>query len=151
MRISRRWFKPTARPCTGAIRPRRGPRPVPALGSIVCALAIFLSSGGHWAILQSVAYTRMVVAFAQQDSLGTAVRKAFDGQHACSLCPKIRDGYNKQRQTPQTVQVDRLPEFVSPSSGVLLFTHTRGLDIPFVRSFYTHFSPAPPTPPPRVV
>ncbi len=151
MRISRRWPRLSAGPYTIQVWPDNGRNTFRALGAAVCVLAIFLSSGGHWAVLQSVAYTRMLVEFAQMDPLGTAVSKAFDGKHSCSLCPKIRDGYNKQRKTPGTVTGERLPEFVGQSSGVLLFTLARGLDIPFVRSACTNFSTAPPKPPPRVV
>ncbi|HEY3661761.1 MAG TPA: hypothetical protein VGL24_01255 [Chthoniobacterales bacterium] len=151
MRLLRRWFQPTAKSCTHEARRWSGLQPGRALGAILCALAIFLSSGSHWAVLQSVAYTRMVVQFAQKDPLCTAVRKAFDGQHSCSLCPKIRDGYNKQRKVPQTVNVDRLPEFVALADDALLFTLTRGVEVSIVGAAYTNFSPAPPTPPPRVV
>lgn len=151
MRISRRWPQPPARSDTRHVWRDNGRNTFRALGAAVCLLAIFLSAGGQWAVLQSIAYTRMLIEFAHQDPLGTAVKKAFDGQHSCSLCPKIRDGYNKQRETPQTVTGERVPEFVGQSSGILLFSLSQGLDIPFVRSSYTNFSTAPPKPPPRVV
>ncbi len=121
-------------------------------GAASCLLAIFLAAGGHWAFLQSVAYTRMVVQFAQEDSLGTAVRKAFDSQHSCSLCPRIRDGYNKERKVPPSIEVDRLPEFIGDQgSGSLFFAVTTGIDLPFLSSTYDNFAHTPPKPPPRVV
>lgn len=151
MRISRHWSPPPAGPRTRQVWQGNGRKTFRGLAAAVCVLAIFLSSGGHWAVLQSVAYTRMLVEFAQKDPLGAAIRKAFDGQHSCSLCPTIRDGFNKQRNTVRMATGERLPEFIPQSSGVLLFTLTRELDIPFVRSSYTDFSTAPPKPPPRVV
>ncbi|MGH8094119.1 MAG: hypothetical protein ACREIF_11705 [Chthoniobacterales bacterium] len=121
------------------------------MGAFVCLLAIFLSSGGHWVALQSIAYTRMLVQFAEKDPLGTAVKKAFDGQHSCSLCPKIREGFNQQHKAPRTMTGERLPVFLGQSSGDLFFALTRGLDISVVRSGYINFSTIPPKPPPRVV
>ena len=67
---------------------RRGKRMLHLTGTISCLLAIFISAGAHWAVLQSFAYTKMLVEFAERDSWGTAVKKAFDERYACSLCPE---------------------------------------------------------------
>lgn len=150
MTISRRRSPPPARPYARRLWPNNGRLTFQALSAAICLVAIFFSSGGHWAVLQSVAYARMVVEFAQKDSLGIAVKKAFAGRHFCSLCPKIRDGYNEQRKAPRTQTVDRLPEFVGQSGGLLLFMLTQGLEILSLLPSYIDFSTAPPKPPPRL-
>ncbi len=92
----------------------------------------------------------MLVEFAQEDCLSTAVRKTFDDRYACSLCPKIRDGCNQERKAPQIVKGDRLPEFLVESGATIFFNLTIIADIASVSSDCANFSNAPPKPPPRV-
>ena len=64
--------------------------------AVVAALQI---SGGHWTVLQSVAWVGMVVSYTQaDDSLATAVEKTFDGQHPCNLCEVVKDGREADRE-----------------------------------------------------
>lgn len=65
---------------------------LPAFRSIATAMigaALFLSVGGHLAVLQGFAWTTMVRDFARQDSLGTALEKTLSGEHPCGLCKEI--------------------------------------------------------------
>ena len=128
---------------------RRARHAVQVTGATTCLLAIFVSGGGHWAVLQSVAYTWMLVAFAQQDSLCTAVRKAFDERYACPLCPKIRDGYNKQHNTPPSLSEVHPPEFLAQTTESAFFLPKIATDFAFISSRHIDFSNAPPKPPPR--
>jgi hypothetical protein len=91
----------------------------------------------------------MLVEFAQEDSLCTAVKKTFDDRYACPLCPKIRDGCNQERKVPQTLNGDRLPEFLLESGDFIFLTRTVAANVPFVSSGYIQFSNTPPKPPPR--
>jgi hypothetical protein len=128
----------------------RGKRRLHLFGAIACLLAIFLSAGGHWALLQSFAYTRMLLEFSQQDSWCTAMQKTFDERYACPLCPKIRDGYNKQHNTPMSLEGVHQPEFLVQSKGLVFFTPDLGTEIAFVLPRHIDFLKAPPKPPPRV-
>jgi hypothetical protein len=84
--------------------------------SLISLFALFISAGGHWAVLQSVAYTRMLVEFAQQGPLSTAVEKAFDHRYACSLCAKIRHGCDNERKAPSKLaEVPQQPELLVAS------------------------------------
>ena len=131
-------------------RPVRHRKPLLHLaGSITCLLAIFISAGAHWAVLQSFAYTRMLVEFAEQESWGTAVKKAFDERYACSLCPKIRDGFNQEQKEPSTLGEMYQPEFLLDSNDWILFTPVAFGEVICVPSQYVDFSKAPPKPPPR--
>ena len=65
---------------------------MPAFRSIATAMigvALFLSVGGHLAVLQGFAWTTMVRDFARQDSIGTALEKTLSGEHPCGLCKEI--------------------------------------------------------------
>jgi len=61
--------------------------------------------GGHWAVLQTVAWTTMLVDYAQQDSLTVAVAKTFDGAHPCQLCHTVKEGRQEEqkKQAPTTI------------------------------------------------
>jgi hypothetical protein len=110
--------------------------------------------GGHWFVLQSVAWTRMIVAFSQRDSWGTAIVKTFDGKHACALCLKIRAGRQQeeqQRKETLLIKTEKMMDVmvtirqvsVSPASVDACDA------LPFVPHFQTGFLDPPPTPPPR--
>jgi len=60
-------------------------------GFTACFLAVFFMSGGHWMALQTFAWGRMIVVYAQRSSLLTAVAQTFDGRHPCKLCCKVRE------------------------------------------------------------
>ena len=51
---------------------------------------LFCSLGGHLAILQTIAWTKMAIHFSQTGSLGSSLQKTFDGRHLCPLCLKIK-------------------------------------------------------------
>jgi hypothetical protein len=48
--------------------------------------------GGHWGMLQVVAWTGMVITYSRDASFGEAVRMTFDGEHPCQLCHEVRAG-----------------------------------------------------------
>lgn len=54
-----------------------------------------LSLGLHWAVIQGIAWTTMLVSYSQSDGLIQAVTKTFDGQHPCPLCEAVEDGSRK--------------------------------------------------------
>lgn len=61
-------------------------------------LVLALSLGLHWALLQTVAWTGMLVRYAQTDNFATAVSKTFDGDHPCPLCVAVEQGRAAERQ-----------------------------------------------------
>ncbi len=52
-------------------------------------MMLFAGSGAQWLLLQSVAWTSMLVNFSQETSLTEALEKTFDGSSPCSLCDHI--------------------------------------------------------------
>ena len=62
------------------------------IGNILLALAILGATNGHWAVLQTVAWTRMLAEFSQTASIETAITKTFSGQHPCNMCVQIKQG-----------------------------------------------------------
>jgi hypothetical protein len=72
-------------------------------GLVVATLC--LSLGVHWALLQSLAWTGMLLSWSQEVSLVEAVKNTFDGEHPCPLCKAVESG---QKQTPKSVPLQRI-------------------------------------------
>ena len=114
----------------------------------VVILALLASIGGHWALLQSVAWTRMIVERAGGQSFSQAVQTTFDGEHPCDLCKRISEGKQGERQpekSPLNVKLDLLCErrviaIAPPSEPVISPSNT-------VEG--TPRAECPPVPPPR--
>jgi hypothetical protein len=65
------------------------------LGQYLLIAAMFCALGGHWLVLQTVAWGGMIVDYSRQAGFTVAVGKTFDGQHPCQMCKSIA----KTRQT----------------------------------------------------
>jgi hypothetical protein len=61
-----------------------------ALTKVVAVAMILAVSGGHWAILQSVAWAKMIVEYSRSAPLEVALEQTFDGQHPCEMCKMIQ-------------------------------------------------------------
>lgn len=105
-------------------------------------------------MLQTIAWARMIVVYAQQDSLGTALKKTFDGQHPCALCRHIRQGQQEEQQKGGPLPREK------PEQMPELFCDTRSITAPlapeadvdppaFPSEGYSDFQEPPPKPPPR--
>ena len=90
-----------------------------AMASVMIGLALFLTTGGHVAILQGVAWTNMVRDFAKTESIGTALEKTFDGQHPCTLCKKITESGSGKKDDALTSAKSKLGEFLPQSHSLL--------------------------------
>jgi len=113
-------------------------------------IALTFALGGHWAILQSVAWVTMVASYSQTAPLKAALVKTFDGEHPCSICKFVANGKKSERKQ-QTQKLLTKLDFFLTSNPVRLFP-----PVPDA----LHFMPppsagarsvAPPTPPPRTL
>ena len=66
----------------------------------VAVVLLSLSLGLHWAALQSVAWTSMLLSRAQNGNIAEALRTTFDGKHPCPICLVVREGRAAERQAP---------------------------------------------------
>ena len=115
---------------------------------MLVVLALVGAIGGHWAVLQSVAWVGMTFRYVQTDSIGVALRKTFDGQHPCRLCKAVEAG-KKSEDKQVFLKVETKIDFWLSGSVPLL-------DPPVIPSVWPTAvsSPplrleSPPTPPPR--
>jgi hypothetical protein len=61
---------------------------------------LFVSLGGHLALLQTVAWGNMLVGFSRGASLKEAAKKTFDGEHPCPLCKAVRESKKQEDRKP---------------------------------------------------
>jgi hypothetical protein len=68
---------------------------------IATVLMLVLLLGLHWALLQTVAWTGMIVSYSQGTSFQEAIRLTFDGKHPCCLCKAVKQGRSQEKQQEQ--------------------------------------------------
>ena len=83
-------------------------------GQVLMLLVLFAASGGHWMVLQSVAWSRMLVSYSQEGKIVSAVAKTFDGRHPCSLCKQIEQAKKSDPQQEQATQTENSATFLAP-------------------------------------
>ena len=116
--------------------------------AIFVIAALFVSSGAHIALLQSYAWAAMAVRATRSSSPRQELAKAFDGNHPCALCLKVRGGAKPEQGTlrsPTDSKVDLMP------ATSLVVDTPRGAhplpDVPAGRADELAVPPA--SPPPR--
>ena len=93
-------------------------------GYPLVALALFAMAGGHWAVLQTVAWAGMVTErIEQKTTLRQAVSETLDGDHPCAMCREIALKKESDERKPSplalTVKMAKKAEAVAASSLVL--------------------------------
>lgn len=117
---------------------------------IATVLMLVLTLGLHWALLQTVAWTGMIIAYSQDAPLLTAVSNTFDGQHPCPMCKAIKQGRAEERQQSQQKSDSTVKlEFpLATESWSLIAPEFAAEASPFIPQL-SSASFEPPTPPPR--
>lgn len=120
------------------------------IARLVVVGAICLSLGMHWALLQGIAWTGMLISFAREGAVVEAVQKTFDGKHGCTLCHKVKEGRESNRNQPRQagqslkkidavlVEITRL---IAPAAETMSFVMTHEI--------LARRNELPETPPPR--
>lgn len=118
------------------------------MGRIFLVAALLATTGAHWAVLQTVAWTGMLAENLQTASLHEALGKTLDGEHLCPICKAIREGKKSEQKkdfTAPTLKFEYPPvavnqQLTAPAHFYLL---------PRNSEFAALISQEPPTPPPR--
>jgi hypothetical protein len=75
---------------------------------LLVAIALVFAVGGHWAVLQSVAWVSMVAAYSQSATVTEAITKTFSGKAPCELCKVVAAGKKSQQEQEQQKFVVKL-------------------------------------------
>jgi hypothetical protein len=122
---------------------------------VFVALAVFSIAGGHWAVVQSVAWTEMLRDYTQQTgSVAIALEQTFDGQHPCELCRQIQAAKSQEhKESPVAptakedakVKAVATDPFLHPAERLAVKIAFHNAAVQSIPSW----TEAPPTPPPR--
>ena len=77
--------------------------------------ALVATMGGHWVLLQTIAWTGMLAGNLNRGSVCQAVSRTFDGKHPCPLCKAIAAGKKSEQKKPGSFTMQKL-EFI-PAHG----------------------------------
>jgi hypothetical protein len=112
------------------------------LGITLVALALFTIAGGHWLVLQSVAWGQMLNDYSRGGSFTTAVEKTFSGKYPCAMCRKIAEAKKQEEQKAPLLKADKKVEvFVAQAAALLRrpvaeeFSHPAVADSRFASRF----------------
>ena len=117
-------------------------------GKFLVVVALVTTTGLHWAVLQSVAWTTMLADNLCTQSLTEAVTRTFDGKHPCCLCKTIAAAKKSGKKTEFTVQIQKI-EFPPLPDNMVLAAPSRFQLLPLTNNSAESLTVRPPTPPPR--
>jgi hypothetical protein len=115
---------------------------IATIGALCCAIGL------HWVVLQSLAWTTMLVDYSKRAPLCQAIAQTFDGAHPCSLCHVVNKGKNSEKKSDL--------QSPTPKIDMICMSRLSHLIRPFTLVEYSvcDFGPSligrsPPVPPPR--
>ena len=120
------------------------------LGKCLVVIALILSIGGHWALLQSVAWLGMFSKNIRTCSVTEALEKTFDGKHPCALCKAVAAGKKSEQKQPLTKLEVKIDFWLAPAGCSVVAPPQVGHTLPLADAFSSRVE-SPPTPPPRLV
>lgn len=110
--------------------------------------ALVTAFSGHWIVLQSVAWTAMILDNTRRSEWRDAFAKTFDGRHPCPLCKSIEKGRQSEKKRDAQVVASKLNLFHQAHAVALSPPHDfRQLQTP--DTFSQRLPHRPPVPPPR--
>jgi hypothetical protein len=117
-------------------------------GRILVVAALVLSTGAHWAALQTVAWTTMLANNLCSDSFSQAVSETFDGEHPCPLCKAIAAAKKSEKKSEAILQTLKM-EFPPLAGKIILMSPAQFEILPLQNIFADSLATKPPVPPPR--
>lgn len=78
----------------------KGPHFFQVLAKVCLLVAAFALFGGHWAVLQSIAWTGMLWNYTQESGWRNGLEKTFSGEAPCALCKsiaRVREAEQKEK------------------------------------------------------
>ena len=117
-------------------------------GKILVVAALVLTTGLHWATLQTVAWTTMLADNLCNQSFTTAVSRTFDGQHLCPLCRAIAAGKKSEKKS-EALAIKLKLEFPPSAQNFIFISPKPASALSLATLVAKASSLQPPSPPPR--
>jgi hypothetical protein len=117
---------------------------------IVLAAFVF-SLGGHWYLLQGLAWVNMVREYSQMVPFTQAVSMTLSGQYPCPICKAIAEKKNSEQG--KLISLDKYDKKFCPPAAMAAVALPLPVLISYAdsRASLRFRSETPPTPPPRSV
>lgn len=110
-------------------------------------------SGAQWWVLQSVAWSGMIVSYSAKSGILKGVEQTFDGDHPCPMCKaikKVRE--SESRSTDALAPIQRSVELLGVLASTEIFLTRATFPSPTVIPLQAEARDfAPPVPPPRIL
>ncbi|HLX94945.1 MAG TPA: hypothetical protein VKU37_04300 [Verrucomicrobiae bacterium] len=117
-------------------------------GKILVIVTLVTTTGLHWAMLQSVAWTTMLAGNLCTRSLSESVARTFDGKYPCPLCKAIAAAKKSEKKNEFTAPTPKL-EFPPMKENLVLIAPLNFQLLPLANTFAEPLPQPPLTPPPR--
>ncbi len=78
---------------------------------MVVAIALVLSIGLHWPLLQSVAWLNMIVCFSKEEGFQKALATTFSGKRPCKLCKFVDAGQKAEKKQTKEITTKKFNLF----------------------------------------
>ena len=117
-------------------------------GQYLLIAAMFCALGGHWLVLQTVAWGGMIVDYSRGAGFTVAVEKTFDGQHPCPMCKSIEKTRQSEKKHDAVLMEMKLDVF-HEATRALVRPATSGWQQSVVESTPVTRAEPPSVPPPR--
>lgn len=118
---------------------------------LILCCALYLS-GAHWVVLQTTAWTGMLISRSLTTSVSDAIETTFDGQHPCVMCSGIANAKQSEQHSEQSFdllkKVGEVKFLELASLHASFDTRPKALVWPASCFQVLTRSEAPPTPPP---
>jgi hypothetical protein len=95
-------------------------KPLRIAGLPLMCVAFFSLAGGHWLVLQTVAWAQMLRDYSKSAPIAEAIERTFSGGYPCTMCIKITEEQQKEEKAPATVKLDKKAELFLLSARDLL-------------------------------
>ena len=112
-------------------------------------VVVITTTGTHWALLQTVAWTTMLADNLHNGSFVEAVENTFDGKHPCCLCKQIAAGKKSEKKSEFSMSLKKF-EFVPERISFLFVAPADFRQQPWRSPLMPAVAHKPPVPPPRV-
>jgi hypothetical protein len=115
---------------------------------VLVSLLIFVM-GGHWIILQSIAWVSMAAEYSRDMSLPQAITKTFSGKDPCKICKLVAEGKKTEKKQEAYRLVTKMDLFCV--NNTLILYPPRISDLKEFRPLPVFWQKeSPPSPPPRL-
>lgn len=89
---------------------RNPPKLLRVAGMLLICLTLFALAGGHWAVLQTIAWAQMLRDYSKNVTIAEAIVRTFSGGSPCGMCTKITTERQKEEKAPAIVKLEKKAE-----------------------------------------